>query len=254
LQVADETERSDRRNFMVRRLLWNDSIQAIKLSTEFSDFKAFRTELEGSLHYNSSYVRIRRTRDILKWFFPSRSLDNLLTKVWTFYKNEAVIKELMRYQYLTMEPAVAEFVTNHLLPLHPGAIMDTDCLKDFLLKMYGVVRPDPLNALRGACRDMGFLYSEKGKLIVRQVPVPKTSLLILIHFLLAPTPRTVTIKEILSKPFWQYLGVREAETLRQVLREADASGVIAKYIVADQLEQLTTKHSYEEFIQRRIQL
>jgi hypothetical protein len=238
---------------MVRRLFWKDSIQAIKLSAEFSDFKAFRSELEGSLHCNSSYVRIRRTRDILKWFFPLRSLDNLLTKVWTFYKDEAVIRELMRYQYLTMEPAVAEFVTNYLLPLHPGAVVETDYLKDFLLKTYGVVRPDPLNALRGACRDMGFLYNEK-KLIVRQVPVPKTSLLILTHHLLAPTPRTVTVKEILSKPFWQYLGVREAETLRQVLREADASGIIVKYIVADQLEQLTTKYSYEEFIQRRIQL
>lgn len=239
---------------MIRPLLWKDSIQAVKLSAEFSDFKAFRIELRQSLHYNSTDVRNRYTTDIVKWFFPSHSLDNLLTKVWTFYKNEEIITELMRYQYLTIEPDVAEFVINYLIPLHPGRLVENDYLKDFLLKTYGVVRIHPLISLRGACRDLGFLYSDKKKLVVRQIPVPKTSLLILTHFLLAPTPRTVTVKEILSKPFWRYLGVREVEILRQVLREADASGVISKYIIADQLEQLTTRYSYEEFIQRRIRL
>jgi tryptophan synthase alpha subunit len=64
----------------------------------------------------------------------------------------------------------------------------------------------------------------------------------------------VTIKEILSNPFWRYLGIREAEEVKKVFKEADANGVIAKYIVADQLEQVTTRYSFEEFIQRRLQL
>lgn len=240
--------------FMVRRLLWNNSIYAIKLSSEFSDFKSFRSELEKTLPVNSSYVKLRRTRDILKWFFPSLSLDNLLTKVWTFYKNEKLLRELMCYQYLTVEPTVGEFIRDYIIPLQPGSNISLDYFKDFLLKKYGVVRPDPLSALRGACRDMGFLLASKNKLIVSQVPVPKTSLLILTHYLHAPSVRTIAIKEILSNYYWQYLGIRDPETVRKVFREADANGLIAKYVLADQLEQVTTRYPVDEFIERRLHL
>jgi len=240
--------------FMVRRLLWDNSIYAIKLSSKFSDFKSFRRELEKSLPYNSSYTRLRRTRDVLKWFFPSHSLDNLLTKVWTFYKNEVILREVMRYQYLTVEPTVGEFIRDYIIPLEPGSNVSVDYLKDFLLKKYGVVRPDPLNALRGACRDMGFLHVNKTKMIVCQIPVPTTSLLILTHYLHAPSVHTIAINEILSNYYWRYLGIRDPETVRRVFREADANGLIAKYVVADQLEQVTTRYPVDEFIKRRLQL
>jgi hypothetical protein len=62
------------------------------------------------------------------------------------------------------------------------------------------------------------------------------------------------MKEILSNPFWQYLGLRDQDVVRKIFREADANGVIAKYIVADQLEQVTTTYSFDEFIQRRSSL
>jgi hypothetical protein len=252
--MAGASVQSNEKKFMVRRLFWENSIHAVKLSSEFSDFKSFRRELEKSLPSNSSYVRIRRTRDILKWFFPSRSLDNLLTRVWTFYKNEVILRELMRYQYLTIEPIVGEFIRDYIIPLRPGSNLEVDYFKDFLLKKYGVVRPDPLNSLRGACRDMGFLLVDKKKLIVTQVPVPKTSLLILTHYLLAPSVRTIAIKEILSNYYWQYLGIRDSDSVRIIFREADANGLVAKYVVADQLEQVTTRYPFDEFIQRRLHL
>ncbi len=239
---------------MVRRLLWAGGIYAVKLSAEFSDFKSFRRELENTLPVNSSYVKLRNTRDILKWFFPSFSLDNILTKVWTFYRNEDLIKEIMRYQYLSVEPAMGEFVREYILPLEPGSNVSVDFLKDFLLKKYGVVRQDPLNALRSACRDMDFLLVTKNKLIIRQVPLPKTALLILTHYLLATSVQTVAIKDILANNFWQYLGIRDPEIVRRIFREADANGLIAKYVVADQLEQVTTRYSVDEFIERRLTL
>ena len=252
--MNDISVQPNEKRFVVRRLLWDNSIQAVKLSSEFSDFKSFRSELEKSLPCNSSYVRMRRTSDILKWFFPSHSLDNLLTKVWTFYKNEVIIKELMRYQYLTVEPAVGEFIKDYVVPLQPGSQIESDYLKDFLLKKYGVVRTDPLNSLRGACKDMGFLHVDKNKLIVCQIPIPKTSFLILTHYLHAPSVSTIAIKDILLKPYWQYLGIRDPETVRRIFREADANGIIAKYVMADQLEQVTTRYPFEEFLERRLHL
>jgi hypothetical protein len=254
LEANKVSTQPNQERHMVRRLLWNESIQAVKLSTEFSDFKSFRRELEQTLHYNSSYVRMRNTNSIIRWFFPSHSLDNLLTMTWTFYRNEGILKEFMRYQYLTIEPAVAEFVTQNILPMQPRELVTSDYLRDFLLKKYGVVRADPFESLRGACRDMGFIYSENKKLVICQIPTPKTSFLVLTHYLLAPSPRTLTIKEVLSNLFWQYLGIRKADDVRNILKEADANGFITKYIVADQLEQFTTRYSFDEFVQRRIQL
>jgi len=239
---------------MMRVVPWAESIRAVKLSTEFTDFTQFRKEFERSMHYNSSYVRIRNACSIIRWFFPSHSLENLLTKVWTFYKNDTILKEMMRYAYLSREPAAAEFVVRYILPLDPGTPIEVDYLRDFLLKKYSVVKRDPLESLRGACKHLGFIYSEKKKMTISQISTPKTSLLILTHYLLAPTPRTVTIKNVLSNPFWQYLGVREQETVRKVFREADAKGAITKYIMADQLEQVTTRYSFDEFVQRKVQL
>jgi len=250
---SSERSSLDQKEHMMRVVPWAESIRAVKLSTEFTDFNEFRKEFERSMHYNSSYVRIRNTRSIIRWFFASHSLDNLLTKVWTFYKNDTILKEMMRYAYLSREPAAAEFVVRYILPLDPGTPVDVDYLRDFLLKKYGVVKKNPLESLRGACKYLGFIYSEK-KMTISQISTPKTSLLILTHYLLAPTPRTVTIKTLLSKPFWQYLGVREQETVRKVFREADAKGAITKYIMADQLEQVTTRYSFDEFVQRKVQL
>jgi hypothetical protein len=243
-----------RKEYMMRRMPWDESMRAVKLSAKFTDFGQFRKELERSLHYNSSYVRKRNSRSIIRWFFHSHSLDNLLTKVWTFYKNDTILKEMMRYEYLSKEPVVAEFVVRYLLPLDPGVSIEADYLKDFLLKKYSVVKRNPLGSLRTACKDLGFVYSQKKKMTISQIPMPKTSLLILTHYLLAPTPRTVTIRDVLSNPFWQYLGVRESEAVRKVFREADANGAIAKYIVADQLEQITTRYSFDEFVQRKVQI
>lgn len=240
--------------YMMRRLLWKQSIQAVKLSSEFSNFKAFRSELERTLPWNSSYVRVRNSRSIIRWFFPSHTIDNLLTRVWTFYKDESILREIMRYQYLTMEPVVREFVINHVLTRPPGTVLKIDYLKDFLMKKYGVVKKDPLRALGGAIRDIGLASRGKNGIIISEISLPKTSLLILTHHIFAPTPRTVTVKEILSNCFWQCLGIRDSENVKKILHEADANGIITKYIVADQLEQITTKYSFDEFVQRKIRL
>ncbi len=239
---------------MMRRLFWEESIAAVKLSEEFNDFKAFRSELERILHWNSSYVRARNASSIIRWFFPTYSTDGLLTKVWTFYKDELILGEIMRYQYLEIEPVMREFVIQHVLSQPPGTVLKIDYLKDFLIKKYGVVKNDPLRSLSSAVRHLGLASPGKNGIVISKISLPKTSLLILIHHIFAPTPRTVTLKEILSSCFWQYLGIRDSEDVKKVLHEADANGILAKYIVADQLEQITTKYPFDEFVQRRIRL
>lgn len=239
---------------MMKDLLWKESIAAVKLSSEFSDFKAFRSELEKALPQNSSAIRARYTQMIIRWFFPTHSIDNLLTKVWTFYKDELLLREIMRYQYLTIEPVVREFVIQNVLTRPPGSVLKIDYLKDFLMKKYGVVKKHPLTALSSAIRYIGLASRGKNGIVISEISIPKTALLILTHHIFAPTPRTVTVKEILSNCFWWCLGIRDSETVKKTLHEADANGIITKYIVADQLEQITTKYSFDEFVQRKIRL
>jgi hypothetical protein len=78
--------------------------------------------------------------------------------------------------------------------------------------------------------------------------------LILIHHLFALTPRIVTLRDILADPFWRYLGFRQEETVRRTLHEANAGGLIAAYATVDQLEQITTRYTLDEWLEGRLQL
>ena len=42
--------------------------------------------------------------------------------------------------------------------------------------------------------------------------------------------------------------------MRGLLRESDAARVLGKYVVADQLEQVTTCFTYEELLKGKVQL
>ncbi|GFP28315.1 hypothetical protein [Candidatus Hakubella thermalkaliphila] len=79
-------------------------------------------------------------------------------------------------------------------------------------------------------------------------------MIILVHFIFAPTHRTVSLKEIVEHHFWHFLGIRSQDRVKTILKEANARGLIAKYIIADQLEQITTKHTLESMLENRIRL
>jgi hypothetical protein len=64
----------------------------------------------------------------------------------------------------------------------------------------------------------------------------------------------VALKDIETDPFWKYLRIPNGQSIKQILREASANNLISKYIVADQLEQITTRYSLKEFIERKIAL
>ncbi|MFQ5834596.1 MAG: hypothetical protein ACE5HR_01575 [bacterium] len=244
----------NKKPLVFQRLLWEESIEAVRQSLRFKDFKNFRRHLQEHLPQNSSYVRERYTRSIIRWFFPEQSLNNLLTKVWRSYNDTQILKDVMRYFYLEKEPVVAEFICKHLILLDPGTTIRSEYLKDFLIKKYGTVKSEPLHCLSAAIRDLGFTYHNKKHTIVRNLQLPKTGLLILVHYLLAPTPQTVALEEILAHKFWMCLGITNQSTVKEILKEADTKEMIAKYVVADQLEQITTRYTLDEFLQKRMKL
>jgi len=66
--------------------------------------------------------------------------------------------------------------------------------------------------------------------------------------------RTVELRNLVANPFWKYLGFKSEDGVRALLREADAAGLVGKYVVADQLEQVTTCFTLDELLQRRVRL
>src|SRR5262249_33599884 len=83
----------------------------------------------------------------------------------------------------------------------------------------------------------------------------KTSFLILLHHLFAhKSVRTVELRRMFANPFWKFLGYKSEDAVRNLLREADSVGVIGKYVVADQLEQVTTSFALDELLEKKVRL
>jgi hypothetical protein len=231
-----------------------DTINAVKLSLQFSDFKAFRKELEDIIHFNSERVRKIRASNILKWFFPSHSLSSLPCLVWSAYNDEVLLREILRYQFLISQPVAAKFVTSCILPLAPGNSINNNLFKQFLAKQYNDVKPYLINNLRIDCKSLGFLTDESKVLCVAEIAPPKTAFLIITHFLFSLEKSTIRLSDIFQNPYWQFLGIREKKTVRSILHKADSEGQLTKYIIADQLEQITTRFSFDEFLQNSFRL
>ena len=83
----------------------------------------------------------------------------------------------------------------------------------------------------------------------------KTSLVLLTHHIFASAePRTIELRNLLANPFWKYLGLKREDEVRAIFREADAAGCIGKYVVADQLEQVTTCLTLDAFLSKKMRL
>jgi hypothetical protein len=248
------SDKKDGKPNTIFKPLWNESKLAIKQSVRFKDFDNFRRHLEENLPQNSDYTRKRFTRTIIKRFFPERSLETIQGLVWKYYKNDEYLQEVMRYQFLESEPIVADFVITNVLPLPVGSLLDANSLRDFTIAKYGRHITDTATSITSAVRDLGFVYRSNRRSIVRQIEAPKTSLLILTHFLFAETPRTVSLKEIINHNYWRFLGINMKVTVRQIFTEAAERGIISKYTVLDELEQLTTRYTLKQFLEERLKL
>jgi hypothetical protein len=236
--------------------LWNESKVAIKQSVRFKDFDNFHHYLVENLPQNSEYIRKRYATVIIRRFFPERSLETIPALVWKHYKNERYLQEVMRFQFLQSEPIIGEFVITNVLPHPAGSLFDAISTRHFTEAKYAGRQnlKDNARNITTAMRDLGFIYRSNTQATIRQIKAPKTSLLVLTHYLFAKTPRTVTLKEILSHDYWRFLGIDLRQTVRSIFSEADERDLIAKYSTVDELEQITTKYSLQEFLEKKLQL
>ena len=148
-------------------------------------------------------------------------------------------------------------VAGALFPLENGITIPASYFDKFLEDSLREAPPEKTRErLKINLKKLGFLERAKGKPDRLTPVVPqKTSFLILLHQLFAPNSvRTLELRNLFANPFWKFLGYKSEDALRQLLREADAKGVVGKYIVADQLEQVTTCFTLDEVLARRVRL
>ncbi len=238
----------------IQDVLLQEGLFALKLAHEANSTEKFIDLLQNKLGQNSVETRRRYALYIVKWFFPE-GVAGFLPRVWQSYQDETISLDLLRWSYLNQEPIMGKCVVDALFPCENGLMMPATYFDKFLQDYLGENPPEKTRErLKGNLKRIGFLERLPGKPDrLKAVLTQKTSFLLLFHYLFAAkAPRTVEIKHLLGNPFWKYLGYKAEDNVRMLFREADASGLIGKYVVADQLEQVTTCFTLDELLERRV--
>ncbi len=238
----------------LQSVAWETGLAAVKESVGFPNFEAFRVHLFDNMRQNSDEVRKRYGSLILLRLFPEKSLQGINPRVWRAYQDEKILEDIARLTTLEAEPVIAKFVLEQILVLSPGAIIENSVVQDYISSEFGSLKQDSYKRLRQASTHMGFVSTISNGLLVQPIPLPDNAFMIALHAKLAPTPRIVRLSDILSAAFWKLMGIRGDATVRSILRDANAKGFIAKYAVVDQLEQITTRYSIDEYLARAFHL
>jgi hypothetical protein len=254
LRLPEKPPQRERRT--IQDVLIPEGLMAIKAAHEAKTSDELQELLMKRLGQNSMETRSRYAQSIIRWFFPD-GVQGLLPRTWQAYQDDTISADLLRWSYLNEEPIMGRCVAEALFPCENGMAMPATYFDKFLQDCLGETPPEKTRErLKMNLKRIGFLERARGK-PDRLLPVvpQKTSLLVLLHHLFAAKAvRTVELCNLFANPFWKYLGFKSEDAVRGVLREADAKGLIGKYVVADQLEQVTTCFTLDELLERKARL
>jgi hypothetical protein len=118
---------------------------------------------------------------------------------------------------------------------------------------FGEATPDKtVKRLKSNLRKLGFLSRKQGNGDTLRALAPSpTSFLIVLHHIFAPNEaRGIEFRSLVENPFWKFLGFKSEDTLRGILKDSVDGGIIAKYVVADRIESISLKYSFDQFVQQ----
>jgi hypothetical protein len=252
--VIKPRTRQNRRQRVLQDVLINEAILAARLAEGVRSARELESLLAERLPQNSRETRERYAQSILRWFFGDGP-DGLVTQVWRAYQDESLQRDILRVLYLRAEPIVGDCVAEALYPLADGMFIPPSYFDAFLAQRLGStdIPEKTRERLKVNLGKLGFLARSRSRGDrLRAINPSKTAFLIMLHHLFAPEePRTVELNRLFADPFWKYLGLKSEDSVRSILRLADAGQWIGKYVVADQLEQVTTCYSLKGLLSRR---
>jgi hypothetical protein len=171
------------------------------------------------------------------------------------YRDQALAEELLRFLYLEAEPIPAAAVADALFPIQENAAVPDSYLANFVRERFGGEVPEKtIERLKSNLRKLGFLGSAaQQRNVLRPLAPTATGFLVLLHYRFARKQAcAIEFKAVASDPFWKYLGFKSEDQLRAILRESLDRGLIAKYVLADRIESVSLRYSYEEFVSGRL--
>ena len=240
---------------IIQDLLLSEGLLAVRLAIGINNLEELQQKLQQELHQNSAETRRRYSQYILRWFFWD-GVDGLASQAWQAYEDDPIETSIFRYLYLTAEPIVGICVEQCLYPLEEGMLIPSSYFERHLRAALGEEPPaKTLKRLKTNLAKLGFIDRSTRSDRLSRIAVDKTGFLLVFHSIFSVAgPRTVEVPRILQNPFWKYLGLKSEQSVRAILKEAEASGLLGKYVVADQLEQVTTCFSLAEILKRRVRL
>jgi len=233
---------------------WEESVQAVKDSLRFDSYPTFAEHVFNTLPQNSPQTRNRYTSLIGRWFFPDRQLPGLPGRVWAAYTDENILRDVMRVCVLSQEPVIAAFIEQFVLPAPPGTELQASLFRTYIEETYGEFKRQSHQRLTRTLRELGFIARIGQTWFTQTISRPTTAFLILLHERFAPTPRIVSLVHILADPLWWQTGYHAPDEVRETLHDAAAAGLIARFVTVDQLEQITTRYTLDEWLDRRLRL
>ena len=243
-----------RRRFTVQPCTYARGLTAVKMADEYETLDDLRPNLEEALPFNSSATRKRYCSRIIGWTLAEGGLNSIGAKAWRAYGDEKLVNQILKERYLVYHSTVGGFVLEDFVGMPPGSEFLSDAVENYLARENVGAPSNSFTDLRLTMRDLGFIRKRGRKYEVCETALPHTAFLALLHYHLARKPSTISVSEILAHPFWRYLGGRDESEVRAALSGAAAVDAISRYSAVDGLEQVSTRFSLEEMLQRQIRL
>lgn len=248
--------RAARSRKVIQDLLLPEGWLAIREADKHPTTESLRDYLTQSLPQQSRETRTRYASSVLRWFFPEDEPRSLAVEVHKTYGDDVLTGEIMRVLYLKAEPIVGRCVAEFLFPIQENAIIPASYFDTYLSTTLGDIPQKSRGRLKQNLRKLGFLAKAgQGKDALRPMSPSATSLFLVITYYFArEEPRTLEMRTILADPFWKHLGFKSEDSVRKALRSAHNDGFLAKYVVADRIEAITTRYNLRECLDQRVKL
>jgi hypothetical protein len=238
----------------LQEILWEESLQAVRLSLECESRSVLAERLRNELSQNSATTRDRYTTIILSRFFPETEIDNLPRRLLRAYNDEQLLADAMAVLLLLSEPVVGRLIADRLHSMELGSEISTNFFTGYGQEIDGRNAARIAKRCSTAARVLGWIARQRGKSYRAFRPVNPTAALLLFHWFYAPSPQIVELSRIFSEPIWKYLAFRDPAQVRTFCRSLEQKQLIARYVQVDRLDQITTRYTAAELLERKIRL
>jgi hypothetical protein len=208
--------------------------------------------IQSKLNFNSSETRKRYSRAMITRF---QRLDKKVFDGFVYLikqkVNTELVEKIWRILFCVSEPLIAKIYLEIVWPQEPGSPIKRDHIKSYIQTTFSQ-KSDKLNQRILEClRYAGYVIPHgKQELIVVGFGNLEAALILSTHLLLAQSPRTIKLTEIEASNYWRFLGYKKFDHVRIGFRRAEAQGFIMRYALVDHLEQITTRYTWNELLDK----